>query len=509
MSPQPVEQVAPVDEESGKGTSSQFVRILRKIFSRHMMDMAILAMLPVILSSIRDTAHVLGDPDIWWHLADARILWMSHHFIHVEPYSYTVAAQRWVNPEWLSEMPFWLGYRIFGLVGVYLVTWLVLSANLHLVYWRGYLRSKNPGVALWMAALGFILMWVNANARTILFGYVAMSAELCILEAVERGRTRILWLLPVIFCVWVNLHGSWMIGMGLLVLYILCGLFRLNAGIFQQEPFSGQQRKRLLAVLAASVAALMINPYGWRLVWNPFDMALNQTLNIGNVQEWQPLNLGWFVGKVAVALIALIVFTNVIHARKWKLFELAFVFFGWYAAFDHARFAFLAAVLIIPMIAADLTRSFFPPPKNPKTIPFMNGVVAAAVLGVVALYFPTQDTLQKGLAADYPLQTIASIQPSWRTLNQEHLGGIMDFNSKPTFIDTRWDTFEHHGIMKDFIAILHCENSLSLLDTYHIDHVLLRKSEPLSYLLERTPGWKVLGTEGSGADQYEFFARAH
>jgi hypothetical protein len=300
-----------------------------------------------------------------------------------------------------------------------------------------------------------------------------------------------------------------MIGMGLLVLYILCGLFRLNAGIFQQEPFSGQQRKRLLAVLAASVAALMINPYGWRLVWNPFDMALNQTLNIGNVQEWQPLNLGWFVGKVAVALIALIVFTNVIHARKWKLFELAFVFFGWYAAFDHARFAFLAAVLLIPMIAADLTRSFFPPPTNPKTIPFMNGVVAAAVLGVVALYFPTQDTLQKGLAADYPLQTIASIQPSWRTLNQEHLGGIMDFNSKPTFIDTRWDTFEHHGIMKDFIAILHCENSLSLLDTYHIDHVLLRKSEPLSYLLERTPGWKVLGTEGSGADQYEFFARAH
>src|ERR1700733_10192841 len=506
MSPQPVEQVTPVDEGSEKGTPSQFVRILRKIFSRHLMDMAILAMLPVILSSIRDTAHVLGDPDIWWHLADARILWMSHHFIHVEPYSYTVAAQRWVDPEWLSEMPFWLGYRIFGLVGVYLVTWLVLSANLHLVYWRGYLKSKNPGVALWMAALGFILMWVNANARTILFGYIALSAELCILEAVERGRTRILWFLPVVFCVWVNLHGSWMIGLGLLVLYILCGLFRLNAGIFQQEPFSGEQRKRLLAVLAVSVAALMINPYGWRLVWNPFDMALNQTLNIGNVQEWQPLNLGWFVGKVAVAFIALIVFTNVFHARKWKVFELAFVFFAWYAAFDHARFAFLAAVLLIPMIAADLTRSFFPP-RNQKTIPFMNGVVAVAVLGVVALYFPTLDTLQKGLAADYPLQTIASIQPSWRTLNQEHLGGIMDFNSKPTFIDTRWDTFEHHGIMKDFIDILHLQNSLGLLDKYHIDHVLLRKSEPLSYLLERTPGWKVLGTEGSGKDQYEFFAR--
>jgi hypothetical protein len=303
---------------------------------------------------------VLGDPDIWWHLANARTLYESHHFIHIEPYSYTVAAQRWVDPEWLSEFAFWLGYRIFGLVGVYLITWLVLSANLHFVYWRGYLRSRNAGVALWMAALGFILMWVNANARTILFGYLALSAELGILEAVERNRTRILWLLPPVFCVWINLHGSWIIGLALLVLYILCGLFRVSAGIFEQKPFLRERRNRLLAVLGASLAALMVNPYGWRLIWNPFDMALNQALNIGNVQEWQPLNLGWFVGKAAVAFIGLIVITNVLHARKWKIYEFAFVFFAWYAAFDHARFTFLAAVLIVPMVAADLTRSFFP-----------------------------------------------------------------------------------------------------------------------------------------------------
>jgi hypothetical protein len=507
MTPPSTEQEASVEALPGKPDQAPLVNLLRRIFSRHLMDMAILALLPVILSSIRDAAHVLGDPDIWWHLADARILYESHHFIHIEPYSYTVALQPWVNPEWLSELPFWLGYRIFGLVGVYLVTWLALSANLHFVYWRGYLRSRHAGVALWMAALGFILMWVNANARTILFGYIALSAELSILEAVERNRTRILWLLPPLFCVWVNLHGSWIIGLALLVLYILCGLFRANAGIFRQEPFSREQRKRLLAVFAASVAALMVNPYGWRLVWNPFDMAMNQSLNIGNVQEWQPLSLGWFVGKAAVAFIALIVLTNVMHARKWKIYELAFVFFAWYAAFDHARFTFLAAVLTVPMIASDLTREFFPVSANQKTIPFMNGLVAVAVLGVVALYFPTQASIQKGLAQGFPLQTIASIQPSWRTLNQDHLGGIMDFNAKPTFIDTRWDTFEHHGIMKDFIDILHLQNSLALLDKYRVDHVLLRKSEPASYLLERTPGWKVLRTEGSGNDQYELFAR--
>jgi len=39
---------------------------------------------------------------------------------------------------------------------------------------------------------------------------------------------------------------------------------------------------------------------------------------------------------------------------------------------------------------------------NQKTIPIMNGVVAAAVLCVVALYFPTRASLQEGLAEEFP-----------------------------------------------------------------------------------------------------------
>jgi hypothetical protein len=507
MNAQPVEQGTSDAQGSGIGGHTHSSRILRAIFGRHLMDMAILMMIAVVFSGLRQPEHVLGDPDIWWHLADARILCSTHHFIQVEPYSFTVAGQRWVNPEWLSELPYWFGYKLFGLVGIWLITWLGLSANILFIYWRSRFKSHNAGLALWMAGLAFVLMWVNSGARTILIAYLALSAEMAILEAVERGRARLLWLLPPLFCVWINLHGSWIIGIALFALYILCGLRRADVGIFHQESFSCEERNRRLAVLGASLIALMVNPYGWRLIWNPFDMAMNQTLNIANVLEWQPLNLsGGFVGKAALAAIGLTVLANAVHSRKWKIFELAIVFFAWYAAFDHARFTFLAAILTIPMLAGDLTRSFFPV-SDQKTIPVMNGLIAAGALCVVAWYFPTQGELQKGMAANFPLQSIASVQSSWRTLNQEHLGGIMDFDSKPTFIDTRWDTFEHHGIVKDFLDILHSHDSISLLDKYRIDHVLLRQEEPLTYLLERTPGWTVLNTEGTGHDQYELFAR--
>jgi hypothetical protein len=507
MTSQSIEQAASTEGLDGARDEARLTRILKQVFGRHLMDMAILVLLPLVLSGLRDREGVFGDPDIWWHLADARILCESHHFIHVEPYSFTVAAQRWVNPEWLSELPFWFGYKAFGLVGIYLAAWLGVSANVLFVYWRSYLGMRHAGVALWTSALGFVLMWVNANARTILFAYVMMSAALAILEATERGHPQKLWLLPPLFCIWINLHGSWIIGLGLFVLYIICGLFRVDTGIFNQEKFSVGQRNRLLATLVASLAVLFINPYGWRLVWNPFDMAFNQSLNIANVQEWQPLNLGWNVGKAALIAIGLTIFANIIHIRKWKLYELAFIFFAWYAAFDHARFTFLAAVVTIPMLAADMKRSFFPV-SDPKTIPVMNGLVAAGVVAVIVWYFPTNAMLQKGVVREFPLQSIASVQSSWRTLNEEHVGGMMDFNWKRTFIDTRWDTFEHHGVFNDYLDIFRLRNMLPLLAKYQIDHALLRKDEPLSYVLERTPGWNVVRIEGSGQDQYELFEKS-
>jgi len=448
----------------------------------------------------------MRDPDIWWHLADARIVTTTHHFIRVEPYSFTVAGEPWINPEWLSEMPFWLGYRSLGLRGIYLVTVIGLCANLLFVYWRSYWKARHAGAAFWTAVLGFTLMMVNDTPRTIVIAYLAMSAEMAILEAAERGKTHLLWLLPPLFCVWINLHGSWIIGLSLLALYILCGLFPLKKGVFEQEACSSKDRKRLLLVYFASLAVLLLNPYGWRMIWNPFDMMLNQKLNIANVQEWQPLDLGGILGRAALLAICLMIVANCIRGRKWKIYELAFLFFAWFAAFDHMRFTFLASVITIPLLAEDVARSFFAKP-NEKTIPLMNALFVAGAVWAMVILFPTEAALQKGMAAKFPLQIIASIQPSWRTYNQDTLGGMMDFNSKSPFVDTRWDTFEHHGELQDFLDIMRIQEPLKLLDKYRIDHVLVSESWPLAFLLERTPGWRVEKREGKGDETFVLLAK--
>ncbi|MFZ0747184.1 MAG: hypothetical protein WAM85_22465 [Terracidiphilus sp.] len=501
------ETAAPDEAISPAGTTNPWVRIFNRVFSRHLMNIALLLMLPMLIAPTLNLARtLLVDPDIWWHLADARFLFTTHHFIQTDTYSFTVYGQRWINPEWLSEMPFWFGYQSSGLRGIYLVTWLALGANILFVYWRGYLTSRHAGAALWAAGIGFLMMTVNSGPRTIAIAYIAMSALLAILEAAERGNSRLLWLLPPLFCVWINLHGSWLIGIALLCLYILCGSFRLRQGAFDQEAFTSPERVRLLTVLGASVAALMVNPYGWRLLWNPFDMMLNQKVNIATVAEWQPLRLSSLEGEGVVVAIGLMVIANCMRGRKWKVFELAVILFAWYAAIDHHRFTYLAAVLTTPLLARDIQRSFCTE-SSEKTIPAMNALMVAGAVCVMVWMFPSESTLGNMLAKMFPEQTIAAIQPSWRTMNWDYLGGRMAFEFKPTFIDSRFDTFEHHGVMQDYGGIFDLGDSFQLMDKYRIDHVLVQENVPLSYLLAHSPGWRVESREKSWDGYYVLFAK--
>jgi hypothetical protein len=449
---------------------------------------------------------VLEDPDIWWHLADARQLVTTHHFIWTEPNSFTVGGQLWVNPEWLAELPYWFSYSALHYRGIYLVDWLALCGNLVFLYWRGYRRSGHAGAAWWAAMLGFVLVSVNAGPRTIVLAYLAMGAELAILEAHEQGNRRALWLLPPLFCVWVNLHGSWLIGLGLLVLYVLCGWFEFKKGAIEQESFTRAERNQMLVVLGLCVAALMVNPYGWRLVWNPIDMMTNQKLNIANVMEWKPLNLSTMAGAAAFGAMCLMAVLNAFKRRKWRVYEIAFVFFAWYAALDHMRFLFMAAVLTTPILAVDI-RQGLDLESDEKTIPAANAFMVAAAAVVVLAIFPSEKKLTAKLQTFFPMKSIAAIQPSWRTFDSDTVGGMMSFEKKPDFIDSRFDVFEHHGVLADYLRAMYVVAPLEVFEKYRIDHALLTDTMPASYMLKHTAGWTIIRREKTGDDIYVTFAR--
>jgi hypothetical protein len=496
---QPV--IAPVETTARTSASAM------RAWSRHLMDLALLVVIAMLMAPTLNASRTLFvDPDIWWHLADARLITTTHHMIWTDPYSFTAAGQRWIDWEWLSEIPYLFSYNLFGLRGIYLLTWLALSGNMLFVYWRGCWKGSSMNAALIAAVVGFVLMTVNAGPRMIEFAYLAMSAEMAILEAAERGKKRLVWLLPPLFCLWINLHGTWLVGIGLLGLYILCGLFSLKIGAFDQQAFCARDRNRLLAVLGLSVLALLANPYGWHLMLSPFDMMLNQKLSVATISEWQPLSLSSLEGKGTVVAIALMVIANFTSSRKWKVFELALVFFAWYTAINHHRFTYLAAVLTTPMLAADLKRAFFPE-SDEKTIPAMNFLMTGAAVCVMVAMFPSEASLKKMVGMMFPTEAIAKIQPSWRTFNADYVGGMMAFQHKPSFMDSRFDSFEHLGVMAEYRSIFEAHNAPALMAKYGVDHALVKDDTPIGDLLVHTPGWRVDMAEKAWEGNYLLLER--
>jgi hypothetical protein len=470
-------------------------RLFARALSFELVMISALLIIPILMAMpFTHPRALLQDPDIWWHLANARHLF-ADGFIHVEPYSYTVAGKPWINPEWGAEIPYWLGYSAWGVHGLLIVAILAAELNLLGIYLLARLRSGHLWSSFVAAFLVTPLLFVNLGTRTILWGYLCLILELAILEGWKRGHRRLLWLLPPLFALWINIHGSWSIGAFLFGVFVANCHLSYSWGDFYSERRSLPELRQLWVVAILSAGALFLNPYGWRLIWNPIDMAFYQKLNIAVAEEWRPLDLGSLVGRFLILIAVLILASNGLRRRRWDLFEGFLIAFGLYAAIDHIRFCFLLGILAAPILAWDLHRTWLGGGNPDKKRPLLNAAFVIAFWAFTLFQVPTATRVQAAYQKKFPTALMAKIQPNWRLLNSMNLGGWLAFHHEPDFIDTRYDTFDHHGVLRSFLEAMGIQNPLEVLNQYRIDHVLFEQDSPLVYLLLHSGGWKQIGEQ--------------
>lgn len=431
----------------------------------------------------------MADPDIWWHMRNAQLQLASHHFLTHDLFSYTAAGSPWMNHEWLAELPLYAGFRAAGARGLYLVTLGVIEAIFLGVFWLALRRSKAAGISAFVTVLGILIATVSFAPRTLLFGWLLLVIELLLLDSLDR-HPRMVWAFPALFLVWVNTHGSWMIGLVLFALFVASSYFPFESGLIRNAKRTDVGTLALAWI--ASAAALFVNPYGWRLVFYPFDMAFRQKLNIGNVEEWHSLDFHTPRGRILFGMLALLFLFQLVHRRRWQLFELAMLFVGLYSAFTYSRFLFLAAILLAPLLA----RTLHEQERTPRTLsPVISFACAFLVLCLVfgQIRNGKPITTVSDNFPDKALPFLASFHPQGNVLNEYTWGGYLIWHKRdtPVFIDPRADIFEYNGTFADYLNISHLKTPLELLDKHNIRYVLFKSDHPLVYLLEHTGQWKV------------------
>lgn len=436
----------------------------------------------------------MADPDIWWHLRDAQMQLASHSFLTHDLFSFTAAGAPWMDHEWLAELPFYAGYHFFGATGIFAVTLLAIEFIFCGVLYLAYSRSGSAAMASAATILGVLLSTVSFGPRTLLFGWILLVIELLILELSQRHE-RLVWALPAVFLLWVNTHGSWLIGIVVFSLFAVGSAVSMTSGCVENHAASRQRIARLAASWALSLGALFVNPYGWRLVFYPFDLAFRQKLNVANVEEWKSLDFHTPRGRILFLILVLLFLFQLLRARKWGIFELAIMFVGIYAGLTYSRFLFLAAILVVPSLAASLARR---PSSRPRRglSPLLSAALIFLILCFVAGRLRTQKPAATTMDARFPgkaLPFLSTFHPRGRVFNEFFWGGFLIWNAReiPVFIDSRVDIFEYNGTFKDYLDIVHLKDSLALLDKYRIRYVIFERDTPLVYLLMTTHEWKV------------------
>jgi hypothetical protein len=437
----------------------------------------------------------VADPDIWWHLHNAEQFLITHSVPRVDTYSFTVIGQPWINPEYLGEVPYYLSWRLFGLAGIEGLTLLLLEGIFLGLLYLCQRQSGSIKASIVACCVAVCLGSVSFGPRTILFGYAYLVLLLAILERFRSTSRAPLWLIPPLFCLWINTHGSWSLGLIVFVIVIGSGLIEGHWGRLDAVRWTPSQTRKLLVTIAASVAALFVNPYGYKLVVYPLDVAFKQRVSVAHIQEWMSVDFHTPRGKIVLLLVIAILAYSIIGRYRWKLQELGLVLFGLYCGLTYDRFLFLAAILTVPSLAKML--DFMPPYQPEIDKPLLNGMIMAGILGFMVGGLPSQAGLQKAIARSYPadvLPYLHSHRLSGPVLNEYTWGGYLGWNDRNfrAFIDSRADIFDHRGVFKDYVDALGAVKAEPVLEKYGIRYVLFPPDEPLTYLLEHDKSWKVI-----------------
>ena len=434
----------------------------------------------------------LGEPDIWWRLRTASDFLQYHSFTRVDVYSFTAAALPWIDFEWLSDLLFFLVFKTFGLPGilaVYTLTAVLIFAG---VYYRSCLAGadcKNAAVA---TLAGICVGTVGLAPRPLLFGWLCLIGVLLVLDRFRRTGTG-LWLLPPLFLIWINLHGSWVYGMVVLVLTIASGLIQGEWGLVVSQRWSLQELKELMLASAASVAALFINPFGYKAVMFPLAFLRMQGF-MQYVEYWRPVDFNTWNGKLAMGMILAVAMAALVSRRRWRLDEVLLTAFALWSGLSHVRLLDFTAVILVPILAPRLY--LFAPYDRGLDKPWLNAGIMLAVVAGVVFFFPSATQLQQRVDNEYPIAALKYLREhnvTGRVFHPAEFGGFIEWNAPEmkSFVDGR-TVFVENGTFDDCFSALTIREPFKVLDKYRIDYVLLEPTWPLTYLLQHSQSWRAV-----------------
>lgn len=308
----------------------------------------------VVLFMVLAVMLPLSDPDYFWHLKAGEYI-VSHRALPAgDVFSFTRSGQPWVLHEWLFEVILFGVFTAWGESGVRLLTAAFVVATLGLTYSLTRRLGRSAFVASALAICGGIVFSAGWTPRPQLVTYLFFALYLSILLGYKyHGLRRALFALPLLMLVWVNVHGGYVIGIALALLFTGAEWLVFCFGT-TRDPVRKERLIQLTMVAAATTLASLANPEfikHWLYPFQVLGMEANRY-----IQEWQSPDFHQFGHKMYLLLCAVFVLSYVYATRRADLTELLVPGFFLFNGFISGRHLPLAVLTVMPFIALALGR---------------------------------------------------------------------------------------------------------------------------------------------------------
>lgn len=423
----------------------------------------------------------IADNSFFTHLATGRIL-LDEGLPTADPYSYTAAGTEWVVQSWLASALYGAVDELAGGGGLRLLTAL-LTGVLGYLAWRSSRAGRTAAARFLAVAPPLAIGSSFWGPRPLLIGLVLFAV---VLVAEEEDST-LAWPLALVGAVWVNVHGSWPLGLVLVAVSVLGR--RLDGG----DGAAGLRRGAFLA--GGIVVGALVGLAGPVLLVFPLRL-LGRSEELRAIVEWQSpsFHLDWarlFLVQVALGVVL------VARRPSYRNAVLLVVFVA--AALLGLRNVPLASLVLVPVVARGL--------EGVGGLSARRRSPLAAVLVVLALVFVAVGGKSRWDRGDWDLGNypVAALEvaesrglvadPDVRLLTEDTVGNLLELRHGPSarvFFDDRVDMYPSE-VLEDYLELVAGGDGWrEVLDRHEVDAVLWRSDSALASLLAAEGGWEVL-----------------
>lgn len=477
---------------------------------------------------------LLRDAGTGWHIRNGQLMLQTHSITRIDPFSATMSGQPWYAWEWLYDLLIAAVHYVLGLNGVVFSSAAIMAAAFVLVFRLAMRRGGSLPITLFLLVLSLGASAVHFLARPHVLSWLLTVIWFELLDSAAYGaepkKGRRLFFLPVLMLLWVNLHGGFLLGFALLVVYLVGGVIQYFSCPEQRQAI-GRWLKQLGLVSVLSLLASFVNPYGYKLHLHIYRYLSDRFL-MNHVSEFRSPDFHG-VAQQCFAVLLLLTMAALASARRMHqpdrlLATLLAAFSGLYAARNLPVASMLLTLMIAPLLSETIAKAG----ENAGVASWLRALLSR--LHRFGLRMEKMELRFHG----HLWIVLVFVCGLWACLHGGRLGSTQLINAyfdekrfpveaaeviakrgirEPIFCPDQWGGYliyrlypqtkvlvdDRHDLygeqfFKDYLKVVFVQPEWAkVLDERHVNWVLVEKNSSLGTILEQTSGWKLIHEDGT------------